>query len=56
MSAVAPSPPMPTTVILRFGSLPFLTRIFSPASTPEATAAAFSKATCSQGTVQAVSG
>jgi hypothetical protein len=56
MSAVPPSPAMAIVTILLLGSAAFLIKAFSPDSTPEATAAAFSKATCNHGTLHEVKG
>ena len=57
MSAVPPSPANATILMsLSEGYLPFLFKTLIADSTPEATAAAFSKATCIHGTFHAVSG
>ena len=56
MSAVAPSPPMPTKLIFLAGSFPLRIMAFMPASHPEITAAGFSKALWIHGTRHEVSG
>jgi hypothetical protein len=56
MSAVPPSPPIAKVTIFLVGILPFRIKTFSPDSMPEATAAAFSKATWNHGTLHAVNG
>src|SRR4030042_844448 len=56
MSEVPPSPAMATALMGFLGMRPLRISAFSPASTPDPTAAAFSKATWIQGTSHAVVG